>query len=98
LRLGRISGLFGQLMRGVESRTVHHGAGRARSRTEAQPRFTRDDHAKATAGVECRKDADLIDEIDKTPMAYKSIDAGMEAQRDRVDVVHRLRPVICIKG
>jgi tRNA-splicing ligase RtcB len=51
--------------------------------------------AKATAGVECRKDADVIDE---TPMAYKSIDAVMEAQRDLVDVVHTLRQVVCVKG
>ncbi len=72
-----------------------HGAGRAMSRTEAKRRFTLDDHAKATAGVECRKDADVIDE---TPMAYKSIDAVMEAQRDLVDVVHTLRQVVCVKG
>jgi tRNA-splicing ligase RtcB (3'-phosphate/5'-hydroxy nucleic acid ligase) len=72
-----------------------HGAGRAMSRTEAKRRFTVDDHAKATAGVECRKDADVIDE---TPMAYKSIDAVMEAQRDLVDVVHTLRQVVCVKG
>ena len=65
------------------------------SRSEAKPRFTLDDHAKATAGVECRKDADVIDE---TPMAYKSIDAVMEAQRDLVDVVHTLRQVVCVKG
>ena len=31
-----------------------HGAGRAMSRAEAKRRFTLDDHAKATAGVECR--------------------------------------------
>ncbi len=72
-----------------------HGAGRAMSRTEAKRRFTLDDHAKATAGVECRKDADVIDE---TPMAYKSIDAVMEAQRDLVDMVHTLRQVVCVKG
>jgi len=72
-----------------------HGAGRAMSRNEAKRRFTLDDHAKATAGVECRKDADVIDE---TPMAYKSIDAVMEAQRDLVDVVHTLRQVVCVKG
>jgi tRNA-splicing ligase RtcB len=72
-----------------------HGAGRAMSRTEAKRRFTLDDHAKATAGVECRKDADVIDE---TPMAYKSIDAVMEAQRDLVNVVHTLRQVVCVKG
>jgi tRNA-splicing ligase RtcB len=72
-----------------------HGAGRAMSRAEAKRRFTLDDHAKATAGVECRKDPDVIDE---TPMAYKSIDAVMEAQRDLVDVVHTLRQVVCVKG
>ena len=49
----------------------------------------------ATAGVECRKDADVIVE---TPLAYKSIDAVMEAQRDLVDIVHTLRQVVCVKG
>ena len=72
-----------------------HGAGGAMSRTEAKRRFTLDDHAKTTAGVECRQDADVIDE---TPMAYKSIDAVMEAHRDLVDVVHRLCQVVCMKG
>ncbi|MGN6183770.1 MAG: RtcB family protein [Thermoanaerobaculia bacterium] len=72
-----------------------HGAGRAMSRAEAKRRFTIDDHMKATAGVECRKDADVIDE---TPAAYKSIDAVMNAQSDLVDVVHTLRQVVCVKG
>ena len=72
-----------------------HGAGRTLSRNEAKRRFTLADHAKATAGVECRKDADVIDE---TPAAYKPIDAVMAAQRDLVDVVHELRQVVCVKG
>jgi tRNA-splicing ligase RtcB len=72
-----------------------HGAGRAMTRTEAKRRFSLEDHAQATAGIECRKDEDVIDE---TPMAYKSIDAVMEAQRDLVDVVHTLRQVVCVKG
>jgi len=72
-----------------------HGAGRAMSRAEAKRRFTVDDHAKATAGIECRKDEDVIDE---TPAAYKPIDAVMEAQRDLVEVVHTLRQVVCVKG
>jgi tRNA-splicing ligase RtcB len=72
-----------------------HGAGRAMSRAEAKQRFSLEDHAKATAGIECRKDADVIDE---TPAAYKSIDAVMEAQRDLVEVVHTLRQVVCVKG
>jgi tRNA-splicing ligase RtcB len=72
-----------------------HGAGRAMSRAAAKRRFTLEDHAEATKGVECRKDADVIDE---TPGAYKSIDAVMEAQKDLVDIVHTLRQVVCVKG
>lgn len=72
-----------------------HGAGRAMSRTEAKKRFTIADHIAATAGIECRKDEDVIDE---TPAAYKDIDAVMEAQSDLVEVVHTLKQVVCVKG
>jgi tRNA-splicing ligase RtcB (3'-phosphate/5'-hydroxy nucleic acid ligase) len=72
-----------------------HGAGRTMSRTEAKRRFTVADQARATEGVECRKDADVIDEI---PMAYKDIDAVMHAQRDLVEIVHTLKQVVCVKG
>ena len=72
-----------------------HGAGRAMSRAEAKRRYTVADHIAATQGVECRKDEDVIDE---TPMAYKSIDAVMEAQKDLVEIVHTLRQVVCVKG
>jgi len=65
------------------------------SRAEARRRFTVADHAKATEGIECRKDEDVIDE---TPAAYKPIDAVMEAQRDLVEVLHTLRQVVCVKG
>ncbi len=72
-----------------------HGAGRTMSRSEAKKRFTVADHEEATKGIECRKDAGVIDE---TPMAYKSIDAVMEAQKDLVEIVHTLRQVVCVKG
>ena len=72
-----------------------HGAGRAMSRTEAKRRFSLADHARMTAGIECRKDADVIDE---TPAAYKSIEAVMAAQADLVEIVHTLHQVVCVKG
>ncbi len=76
--------------------TCSHGAGRAMSRTEAKRRFTLGGSPQAaTEGVECRKDAGVIDE---TPMAYKDIDAVMAAQADLIDVVHTLRQVVCVKG
>lgn len=72
-----------------------HGAGRRMSRSEAKRHFTIEDHAKATEGVECRKDKDVLDE---TPGAYKDIDAVMRAQQDLVEVVHTLKQVLCVKG
>lgn len=72
-----------------------HGAGRKMSRTQAKKEFTVEDHIKATMGVECRKDKDVIDE---TPMAYKDIDAVMNAQSDLVEIVHTLKQVVCVKG
>lgn len=72
-----------------------HGAGRLMSRTEAKRRFSRADLERQTAGIECRKDAGVIDEI---PGAYKPIDEVMRQQEDLVDVVHTLRQVLCVKG
>ncbi len=72
-----------------------HGAGRAMSRNEARRRFSVADQVRATAHVECRKDSEVIDEI---PMAYKDIEAVMNAQRNLVEVVHTLRQVVCVKG
>jgi tRNA-splicing ligase RtcB len=72
-----------------------HGAGRTMSRTQAKKSFTLGDHMLATRGVECRKDVDVIDE---TPLAYKDIDAVMQAQGDLVEIVHTLKQVVCVKG
>ncbi|MDP2342770.1 MAG: RtcB family protein [Deltaproteobacteria bacterium] len=72
-----------------------HGAGRVMSRTEAKKRITMAEHAEATAGIECRKDENVVDE---SPAAYKNIDAVMKAQADLVDVVHTLHQVVCVKG
>jgi tRNA-splicing ligase RtcB len=100
--LGIIPGSMGArsfIVRGKGEResfcSCSHGAGRAMSRGEAKRRFSVDDHAKATEGIECRKDAAVIDE---TPGAYKPIDAVMAAQADLVEVVHELRQVVCVKG
>jgi len=72
-----------------------HGAGRAMSRAAAKKQFTVADHIRMTEGIECRKDADVIDE---TPAAYKPIEAVMAAQTDLVDIVHELHQVVVVKG
>lgn len=72
-----------------------HGAGRVMSRTKAKKLVSLEEHKEATADVECRKDAGVIDE---TPSAYKSIEKVMEAQKDLVEVVYTLKQVVCVKG
>ncbi|TDF27576.1 RtcB family protein [Delftia tsuruhatensis] len=100
--LGIIPGSMGArsyIVRGLGNpesfESCSHGAGRVMSRTKAKKMFSVEDHIKATEGVECRKDADVVDEI---PMAYKDIDAVMAAQQDLVEVVHTLKQVVCVKG
>lgn len=101
-QLGIIPGSMGQksyIVRGKGNadsfHSCSHGAGRAMSRGEAKRTFTVEDHIRDTEGVECRKDAGVIDE---TPKAYKDLDAVMESQKDLVDIVHTLKAVLCVKG
>ncbi|WP_300655211.1 RtcB family protein [Pseudomonas sp.] len=100
--LGIIPGSMGAksfIVRGLGNpqafNSCSHGAGRVMSRSQAKKLFTIEDQIRTTAHVECRKDKAVIDEI---PLAYKDIDAVMQAQSDLVEVVHTLRQVVCVKG
>lgn len=75
--------------------SASHGAGRRMSRGEAKRRFSAADLERETAGVECRKDPGVLDEI---PSAYKDIDAVMQRQSDLVEVVYQLKQILCVKG
>ncbi|HEX6002840.1 MAG TPA: RtcB family protein [Burkholderiales bacterium] len=72
-----------------------HGAGRRMSRSAATKTYTPADLVAQTAGVVCRKDKGVVDEI---PAAYKDIDVVMANQSDLVEIVHTLKQVICVKG
>ena len=72
-----------------------HGAGRQMSRNAARKRFSVADLEAQTAGVVCRKDKGVLDEI---PGAYKKIDEVMANQSDLVEVLHTLKQVLCVKG
>lgn len=100
--LGIIPGSMGQrsyIVRGKGDLQSYcscsHGAGRVMSRAEAKRRFSVSDLVEQTVGVECRKDASVIDEI---PSSYKDIDQVMANQTDLVEVVHQLKQVLCVKG
>jgi tRNA-splicing ligase RtcB len=101
-RMGIIPGSMGTgsyIVRGrgndAAYRSASHGAGRKMSRGAAKRQFSIDDLQAQTEGVECRKDAAVIDEI---PGAYKDLETVMAQQTDLVDVVHRLRTAVCVKG
>ena len=100
--LGIIPGSMGTksfIVRGlgnpVSFESASHGAGRRMSRGEARRRFTVADVREQTAGVECRKDPGVIDEL---PKAYKNIDHVMAQQHDLVEIVAELKQVVCVKG
>ncbi len=75
--------------------SASHGAGRRMSRTRARKTFTADDLVAQTAGVECRKDVGVVDEI---PAAYKDLESVIAAQTDLVTVEARLTTLLCVKG
>ncbi|MFI1194756.1 RtcB family protein [Micromonospora sp. NPDC020750] len=75
--------------------SASHGAGRRMSRGQAKRTFSTADLVRQTAGVECRKDAGVVDEI---PAAYKDITEVMAQQEDLVEVVAHLKQVVCVKG
>ncbi|WP_298454889.1 RtcB family protein [uncultured Cellulomonas sp.] len=100
--LGLIPGSMGTgsyVVRGLGNeasyQSASHGAGRRMSRNQARRQFTAEDLAAQTSGVECRKDLGVVDEI---PAAYKDLDAVIAAQTDLVEVVARLRTLLCVKG
>lgn len=72
-----------------------HGAGRKMSRTQARKSITLEDHEKATQGIFCDKTDAVIDE---SPAAYKDINSVIAQQSDLVDIEHRLRAIINMKG
>ncbi|MER5441341.1 RtcB family protein [Streptomyces sp. NPDC002790] len=75
--------------------SASHGAGRKMSRNAAKKRFSTRDLEEQTRGVECRKDSGVVDEI---PGAYKPIEQVIDQQRDLVEVVAKLKQVVCVKG
>jgi tRNA-splicing ligase RtcB len=95
-RLGVIPGSMGTPGYVVRGRgepesldSAAHGAGRRMSRKAAKSRYT---WADLDRFLKKRGVRVLSAGIDEVPMAYKDIDAVMDAQRDLVDIVARFDP------
>ncbi len=72
-----------------------HGAGRRMSNRQAKRMFHIEDLKTQTRGVECRKDAGVLDEI---PGAYKDIDEDMANQSNLVEIVAALKQGVMREG
>lgn len=72
-----------------------HGAGRVLGRKQAQRTLSVATFAEQMIGVQAKVGFDTVDE---SPLAYKNIFDVMEQQKDLVEVVAYIKPIINIKG
>ena len=85
-----------------------HGAGRTMGRSEACRQLTEDACNRAMAGIafdrwgksksKWNKKRGVTADLSEAPQAYKDIEAVIEAERDLVEPVVRLRPLAVVKG
>lgn len=105
-QLGIIPGSMGTgsyIVRGLGNddsyQSASHGAGRKMSRGAAKRTFSVAQLVEQTAGVECRKDGGVLDEI---PGAYKDLAQVIAAQTQGpnplVETVAHLQTLLCVKG
>jgi len=72
-----------------------HGAGRVLGRAKAKEVLNIDDFTESMHGIKAMVTDKTLDE---SPLAYKDIFEVMRLQKDLVDVVHHVKPLINIKG
>lgn len=72
-----------------------HGAGRVMGRNVARKSITAKAFAESLAGTFSKASMSYVDEA---PLAYKNVEMVVDRQRDLVEVVHTLRPLMTVKG
>lgn len=73
-----------------------HGAGRLMSRTAAFERLTMEEYEKEMDGI--FSTCVLLDTLDESPMAYKSMDEIIENIGPTADIVRRIKPIYNFKA
>jgi len=101
-QLGVIPGSMGTnsyIVRGLGNpesfMSCSHGAGRLMGRNQARKLITADAFAASLAGTFSRASMSYVDEA---PAVYKDVDVVIERQRDLIEVIHTLRPLMTVKG
>ncbi len=72
-----------------------HGAGRVMGRKEAERNISLNDFRNSMKGIQAKVEKSTLDE---SPDAYKNIFEVMEQQKDLVELIHHVKPIINIKG
>ena len=72
-----------------------HGAGRRMSRTKAHAAIPQSEFQSLMEGIVCDTHPSVRDEA---PQAYKDLASVMEQQSDLTEIVHRLLPLVNVKG
>lgn len=72
-----------------------HGAGRVLSRKKTQTTLSMQEFSNEMCDIVAKVDSSTLDE---SPMAYKSIFEVMELQKDLVDIIDHIKPLVNIKG
>ena len=72
-----------------------HGAGRVLGRKAAKRELNVEDFKESMKGIQGKIGEDTLDE---SPLAYKNIFEVMELQKDLVEVITHVKPIINIKG
>ena len=72
-----------------------HGAGRRMSRVKAHANISQEEFRKSMSGIVCDAHPSVRDEA---PQAYKDLESVMEQQSSLTEIVHRLLPLVNVKG
>ncbi|MEK6760434.1 MAG: RtcB family protein [Nanoarchaeota archaeon] len=72
-----------------------HGAGRSLSRKDAKEKYTLEQFAESMKGIKGNISNKTLDEL---PMAYKNIYEVMNAQKNSIKIIKRIKPIINWKG
>ena len=83
--------------RGNESslNSCSHGAGRVLSRSKAKSTLDYKEFQDTMVGITAKV---AENQIDEAPAAYKNIFDVMDAQKDLVEIIHHVKPIINIKA
>ena len=75
-----------------------HGAGRKMSRKKARENLNLESEIASLNKAGVKHNITKVNDLDEAPSAYKNIDIVMEEQKDLVEIIQKLKPLLVVKG